>query len=266
MKITLNDGKKDYTIMISKNQRAIQINRAGVSNDINFVANAKARKELTANAYLLYMHLLCRNENRIWAVSSQEIFENTSLTHNTYYNAWNELVEKGYIMTGTLNIDNTEIPLSILNESPDRPETIEVTSLFGVQEEIAVEETPKSTKGRISKKDQLLEYINSMQFTEETKEALRKWVFAIGLNKGVTVDQLRDMLSNVWESAHKDETIVRDAINQSYLNQWFGFYVKNNKSRPTTTPLKVTPQEPPKEEKTTREEYRVCTKMSDISF
>ncbi len=259
MRITLNDGKKDYTIMVSTNQRIIQINRAGVSNDINFVANANARKELSANAYLLYMHLLCRNENRIWAVSSSEIFENTSLTHNTYYNAWNELVEKGYIMTGTLNVGDQELSLSILNESPDRPDTITVTSLFG-EKEVVVEEEPKPTKGKVSRKDQLLEYVNSMQFTEETKDALRKWIFAIGLNKGVTVDQLKDMLHTLWQATNKNEEQTRDAINQSYLNQWFGFYVKN-KPTPKATPITT-----PKEETTTRAEHRVCTSLSNLAF
>lgn len=254
MKITLNDGQKDYTIMVSKNQRVIQINR--VQSGINFSANAIARKELTSNAYLLYMHLLCRDENRVWAVSSAEIFENTSLTHNTYYNAWNELVEKGYLMTGTLTVGEEELPLSILNESPDRPETIQVTSLFGV-EEVAVEEKPKATKGKVSRKDQLIEYVNSMTFTEDTKDALKKWIFAIGLNKGVTVDQLRDMLASIWEQANHNETLTRDAIQQSYLNQWFGFYIK---SKPAT---KTTYRENPN---ITTSQVTTSVPMSDESF
>ena len=255
MRITLNDGKKDYTIMVSNNQKIIQINR--VHTGINFSANAKARKELTANAYLLYMHLLCRDENRIWAVSSAEIFENTSLTHNTYYNAWNELVEKGYIYSGTLNLKDKDLPLYILNESPERPETIQVTSLFGMKE-VAEEEPPKPTKGKVSRKDQLLEYVNSMQFTEETKEVLRKWIFAVGLNKGVTVDQLKDMLGTLWKAANKNEDTTRDAINQSYLNQWFGFYVKNNN--------KTTNYTIPKTETTTRIETPTPMVISDDDY
>ena len=79
----------------------------------------------------------------------------------------------------------------------------------------------KTTKR--SRKDQIVDYIESLEYQQETKDYLFKWIFQIGLDKGVTVKQLQDMLKNIWESCN-DESLVKEAIKNSYLNNWFGFY------------------------------------------
>lgn len=97
-----------------------------------------------------------------------------------------------------------------------------------------IEETSSSTKKtsssnnssskRKSRKDQLVEYVQATSFADETKDILFKWVFQIGLKGNVTVAQLQDMLKNIWESCNGKESLVREAINNSYLNNWFGFF------------------------------------------
>lgn len=81
-----------------------------------------------------------------------------------------------------------------------------------------------SSSKRKSRKDQLVEYVNATSFEQETKDTLFKWIFQIGLKGNVTVDQLRDMLKNIWHECSGNELLVREAISNSYLNNWFGFY------------------------------------------
>ncbi len=100
-----------------------------------------------------------------------------------------------------------------------------------------VEEKPK----RKSLKDQLTEYVNSTQFTSETKEVLFKWIFNIGLPKNVRVEQLKDMLKKIWYECNSNEALVREAIETSYLKGWFGFFPPKV-SKPT--PVYKTPAQP----------------------
>lgn len=91
--------------------------------------------------------------------------------------------------------------------------------------------------GRKSRKDQFLEYVDSLDYQPETKDILRKWIFAQGLKGNVTVDQLKDKLKYIW-SIHDDEALVRESIYNSYLSNYFAFFpVKQDKSAsPTFTP------------------------------
>lgn len=80
---------------------------------------------------------------------------------------------------------------------------------------------------RISLKDQLINYVNELDYTEETKKALFDWIFQIGLNGKVSVKQLQDKLEYIW-NIYDDESLVRESINEAYRNNWFGFFpVKN---------------------------------------
>lgn len=93
---------KMYSILVAKNQKVIQIHR--IKNSINFEANKKAMQDLTANAYVLYMYLLMHENHRVWALSSKDVFNKTPLTQKTYPKAVVELVEKGYLTAGIINL------------------------------------------------------------------------------------------------------------------------------------------------------------------
>lgn len=136
------------------------------------------------------------------------------------------------------NINNNNINNNkyISNSKELEAEASSVSSLEKNKEE--------STKGRKSLKDQLVEYVASLEYQDETKDVLYKWIFSIGLNRKVKLSQLQDMLKNIWDAC-KDESLVREAINKSYLNNWFGFYPPKNNTKPVMTePVKapVTPQ------------------------
>lgn len=93
-----------------------------------------------------------------------------------------------------------------------------------------VEEAPKKASGRKSRKDQLTEFVNEKSgFKAETKEILLKWIFQVGIKGGVTVQQLQDMLRDIWTKTDGNEHLVREAISQAYLRNWFGFYYNQPK-------------------------------------
>ena len=95
-----------YNIIVAKNQKVIQIHR--VKSSINFAANYKAMKELTANGYVLYMFLLMHENHRVWALSSKDVYNKTPLTEKTYPKAVIELIKKNYLTVGIIDIGGQE--------------------------------------------------------------------------------------------------------------------------------------------------------------
>ena len=95
---------------------------------------------------------------------------------------------------------------------------------------------PTTSSKRTSRKEQLLSYVGDLDYTEETKDALLKWIFQIGIGRGVTVNQLQDMLKDIWDK-YDDENLVRESIKESYLKNWFGFFpLKNTVAHPQDKP------------------------------
>lgn len=93
---------KQYSITVKPNQKVIQIHR--VKNGINFEANYEAMKTLSSNAYVLYMYLLMHKDNRVWALSSKDVYTKTPLTEETFPTAVDELIDKKYLVKGEINI------------------------------------------------------------------------------------------------------------------------------------------------------------------
>lgn len=90
------------------------------------------------------------------------------------------------------------------------------------------EKEEKPTSKRVSRKDQLADYINSLDFNANTKDTLFKWIFNIGLPKGITLEQLKDKLMKLDEECSGDETLMSKSIENAYLNNYFGFFKPNN--------------------------------------
>ena len=135
-------------------------------------------------------------------------------------------------LKGNNNIKNNNINNNINGETSS-PETKEDNS---------------SSKKRISKKEQLTDYINSLAYNAEIKDILFKWLFSIGLNRNVHLQQFKDMLAHLEDECNKDESLIKDAINNSYLNNWFGFYrpkTVSHKLPSATLNINNTPFQPP---------------------
>lgn len=103
-------------------------------------------------------------------------------------------------------------------------------------EKKAAEEKPK----RISKKEQLVDYVNGLEFNGETKDTLFKWLFSIGLPKGISIEQLACKLSDLDKACNGAEDLMHQAIKNSYLNGWFGFFKPNSNNK---APVKDTATE-----------------------
>lgn len=99
-------NNKDYFVRVANNQKVIQIHR---EKGINFDSNYEAIKTLSTNAYVLYMYMLMHSSNRIWALSSQEVFDNTPLKKRTYMNAMKELQDAKYLTPGVIDLNNGEV-------------------------------------------------------------------------------------------------------------------------------------------------------------
>lgn len=98
-----DDRGKEYIIKVSNNQKVIQIHK---KRGIDYISNYAAMKNLSSNAYVLYMYLLMHYEKRIWALSSKDIYEKTQLKKYTLTNAVKELQDKGYLVPGEIDLGN----------------------------------------------------------------------------------------------------------------------------------------------------------------
>lgn len=98
-----DENGNSYILKVSNNQKLIQIHR---EKGINFSANYAAMKNLSANAYVLYMYLLMHHEKRLWVLSSKDIYEKTPLRKYTLTNAITELQDKGYLVPGPVDLGN----------------------------------------------------------------------------------------------------------------------------------------------------------------
>ena len=79
----------------SKDDAAISIRR--INTGIDFRANKKAREQMTANTYLLYMSLITLPQNREWILSELYLDENTSLSEEDIVQGLQDLSELGYL-------------------------------------------------------------------------------------------------------------------------------------------------------------------------
>lgn len=140
-------------------------------------------------------------------------------------------------LQGNNNIINNNIINNNINNISEETSSSENNDSRESTEDIIVTEKEPKKSGRKSRKDQFLEYVDSLDYQPETKDILRKWIFAQGLKGNVTVDQLKDKLQYIW-SIHDDEALVRESIYNSYLSNYFAFFpVKQDKpSSPTFTP------------------------------
>lgn len=129
-----------------------------------------------------------------------------------------------------ININNN-IDTNIDNNNISNSKELEVDTSSK-----SLEKSSEKKKGRKSLKDQLIEYVNSLDYQQDTKDILFKWIFNVGIKKGLTVSQLQDKLKTLWEQCGDKEYLVRDTINKSYLGGYFAFYAPDTKKTFTEKP------------------------------
>lgn len=102
--VTKKNSFIECSIIVAKNQKIFQVHR--VSKVTDYKANWEALKNLSTNAYVLYMYLYLHDPDRIWALSSKDVYNKTSLTSNTYPKAVQELIDKNYLVAGIIETRN----------------------------------------------------------------------------------------------------------------------------------------------------------------
>lgn len=87
-------------VKVVPNQKVIEIHKVHAKGGriLDIAANRVAQRELSAQAYILYMHFMLNLPGYQEALSLKHITESTSLSERGYYKAVNELIEKQYIV------------------------------------------------------------------------------------------------------------------------------------------------------------------------
>ena len=86
-------------VKVVPNQKVIEIHKVHAKGRIlDIPTNRKAQRELSVQAYTLYMHFILNLPGYKEALSVAHITESTSLSERGYYKAVNELIEKQYLV------------------------------------------------------------------------------------------------------------------------------------------------------------------------
>ena len=87
-------------VKVVPNQKVIEIHKVHDKGGriLDIPTNRQAQKELSVQAYVLYMHFVLNLPGYKEALSLNHILETTSLSERGYYKAVNELIEKKYLV------------------------------------------------------------------------------------------------------------------------------------------------------------------------
>lgn len=115
------DAGRYADLRVAANQKVVEIKKVlqrGYILDIK--TNKVAIKELTPNAYMLYMHFMLNKIGYIEALSIKNVMDTTSLSERKYYKAVNELIQKRYLVK-TDSLDFNEFYIFYEGKKP-KPE------------------------------------------------------------------------------------------------------------------------------------------------
>ena len=92
--------KSVVDIKVVPNQKVIEIHKVNEKRGkiLDISANRIAQKELSAQAYVLYMHFVLNLPGYKEALSLEHILNTTSVSERGYYKAVKELIEKQYLV------------------------------------------------------------------------------------------------------------------------------------------------------------------------
>lgn len=92
--------KNIVDIKVVPNQKVIEIHKVNEKRGkiLDISVNRIAQKELSAQAYVLYMHFVLNLPGYKEALSLEHILNTTSVSERGYYKAVKELIEKQYLV------------------------------------------------------------------------------------------------------------------------------------------------------------------------
>ena len=89
-----------HTIKLENGQRTFEVHR--VQKGIDFKANRQAMKELSPQAYMLYMYMVLNTPNREWRLAEDKLAAETKLDMDALETTIDELLAKQYLTQGTI--------------------------------------------------------------------------------------------------------------------------------------------------------------------
>lgn len=95
--------EKVRVIITVPNQKVVTVKQSicdkeHIYTQCNLKANKMALKELSANAYKLYMYFALNQNDYTFALSYVHVYSVTGMSEKTYHRAVKELIEKGYLV------------------------------------------------------------------------------------------------------------------------------------------------------------------------
>lgn len=105
---TLRNNDGEYTITVAPCQKVFEIQRV-LPTSIHFTSVEKANDTLSRYAFGIYMYMLCKDNRRLWALSSKDVCKRHNISINTYNKAIHELIEKGYLVETDIVIQGEAI-------------------------------------------------------------------------------------------------------------------------------------------------------------
>ena len=99
----MGNEEKIRVIITVPNQKVITVKQSICDTEhiyarCNLKANKMALKELSANAYKLYMYFALNQDNYSFALSYVHVYSITGISEKTYHRAVKELIDKGYLV------------------------------------------------------------------------------------------------------------------------------------------------------------------------
>ena len=93
---------------------------------------------------------------------------------------------------------------------------------------------PKPRK-RSGLEAQLLEYIDSLSYSDAVKQELKNWIYSVGLKGKCSVAQLRANFESIETACNGNDAMIKESINYSFRGNYFPFYPPRPQNTSRTT-------------------------------
>lgn len=136
-------------------------------------------------------------------------------------------------------LESTKLPPKKSESEPEEVKAISINNNIENNLSINSNEQSSSTKNNSTKKklplkDQLVNYVVSLQFSDDIKQELLGWIFETALNSNVSLKQLQKSIEELTAECNGDESLVKQAISKSREKKWCGFWKPKTYSPKTT--------------------------------
>lgn len=256
------------------NQRIIHVNKEQMNVDFLQIQNEHwyaAAKELTPNCFKVYLFIAANADNYDLAYSPKAISTSLGINYEGARACFDVLEEKGYLVHKQGNVyDFYTTPCKVQTPVNNRDDPCkkqgEIYNIYKTHTINNVGETssphlrkrfseeipfsnnstvknaqppqaaaaPKPRK-RSGLEAQLLEYIDSLSYSDAVKQELKNWIYSVGLKGKCSVAQLRANFESIETACNGNDAMIKESINYSFRGNYFPFYPPRPQNTSRTT-------------------------------